>query len=278
MKNKISFRDWHNILRDTRHEVEKRPAVLVCGEKTLSMSFSTLLGPGAAEVFERAEMGDKTVVLSRYELVILLMNGQTADGEVADVAQRATRTGAELMAFVDVSGLTESAARALAVQAELSASLSPGQIGVFSDAADSVELRKILKLILDRIDGKSLSLAALVPAFRPLVVKSIIDEIAGENGIVGAVAFLPASDMPVMTANQMRMIMKIAAAFGVTLSLKRAKELLVVVGGGFTFRAVARQLVGLAPVAGWAVKGAIAYTGTRAMGALAAKYFSELKE
>lgn len=278
MKNKLSLRDWHNIIRDTRQEVEKRPSVLVYGDKALAAGFNELLGPGASEVFERADPRGKNVAGGRHELVILLVNGESIDNDMADVSSRAARAGTDLLAFVDASGLTDSAARALAVQAELSASLSPGQIGFFSNDMEIVQLRKVLSLILDRLDGSALSLAALVPAFRPLVVKSIIDEIAGENGIVGVVAFFPASDMPVMTANQMRMIMKIAAAFGVTLNLKRARELLVVVGGGFTFRAVARQLIGLVPVAGWAVKGAVAYTGTRAMGALAAKYFSELKE
>ena len=53
----------------------------------------------------------------------------------------------------------------------------------------------------------------------------------------------------------------------------RAFELAGVVGAGFGFRTLARQLLDFVPFAGWAVKGAIAYTGTRAIGEAAVRYF-----
>ncbi|HEB13285.1 MAG TPA: DUF697 domain-containing protein, partial [Actinobacteria bacterium] len=127
--------------------------------------------------------------------------------------------------------------------------------------------------IIKLVENKRIPLAAQVEGFRYLVSKQIIDEIAGQNGIIGVASFLPASDLPVLTANQIRMVLMIAAAYGANLSAKRAKELLFVVGGGFTLRAAARQLLGFVPIAGWAVKGVVAYTGTRAIGSLAAKYF-----
>jgi uncharacterized protein (DUF697 family) len=46
-----------------------------------------------------------------------------------------------------------------------------------------------------------------------------------------------------------------------------------VIGSGVGFRAVARSLLGMVPVAGWAVKGSIAYAGTRALGEAAKRYF-----
>ena len=45
------------------------------------------------------------------------------------------------------------------------------------------------------------------------------------------------------------------------------------IGSGLGFRAVARKAVGARPVVGWAVKGAIAYAGTRALGEAAVRYF-----
>ncbi len=50
------------------------------------------------------------------------------------------------------------------------------------------------------------------------------------------------------------------------------------VGAGFGFRAIARTLLDFVPVAGWAVKGAIAYTGTRAIGEGAVRYFDARSE
>jgi hypothetical protein len=47
------------------------------------------------------------------------------------------------------------------------------------------------------------------------------------------------------------------------------------VAGGFLFRTFARELVGLIPGFGWAVKGGIAYSGTMAMGTAAIAYFED---
>src|SRR5207237_588830 len=51
-----------------------------------------------------------------------------------------------------------------------------------------------------------------------------------------------------------------------------------VVGAAFGFRAAARELLDLVPVAGWAVKGGVAYTGTRALGEAAVRYFDARAE
>jgi uncharacterized protein (DUF697 family) len=81
--------------------------------------------------------------------------------------------------------------------------------------------------------------------------------------------------MPLMTMNQGRMLLQIAAAYGQPLDTERIKELGAVVAGGFLFRTFARELVGLIPGFGWAVKGGIAYSGTIAMGTAAIEYFED---
>jgi phospho-N-acetylmuramoyl-pentapeptide-transferase len=48
-----------------------------------------------------------------------------------------------------------------------------------------------------------------------------------------------------------------------------------VIGAGLGFRAVARQALAFVPGVGWAVKGGIAYAGTRALGKAAATYFEK---
>jgi uncharacterized protein (DUF697 family) len=76
-----------------------------------------------------------------------------------------------------------------------------------------------------------------------------------------------------MTANQARMVLNIAAAFGEDLSIDRAKELLGVLAAGFGLRALSRQAVKLVPVGGWAASAVIAYAGTVAMGRSTILYF-----
>jgi uncharacterized protein (DUF697 family) len=68
-------------------------------------------------------------------------------------------------------------------------------------------------------------------------------------------------------------VLRIAQAHGQELDRERALEILPVIAGGLGFRTLARELLDFVPVAGWLLKGAIAYAGTRAMGEAAIRYF-----
>jgi uncharacterized protein (DUF697 family) len=81
--------------------------------------------------------------------------------------------------------------------------------------------------------------------------------------------------MPVLTLNQVRMVIRIARCYGQQVDTSRLPEVLGVFGAGFVFRTVGRELLDLVPVAGWAVKGAVAYSGTVAIGEAARRYFAE---
>jgi uncharacterized protein (DUF697 family) len=96
---------------------------------------------------------------------------------------------------------------------------------------------------------------------------------ASQNAVIGAVVIIPGADMPAMTANQIRMVLKIAAAYGEEIGLDRALEILSVVGTAFVFRTLARQALDFVPGFGWALKGAVGFTGTVALGEAAIAYF-----
>ena len=81
--------------------------------------------------------------------------------------------------------------------------------------------------------------------------------------------------MRVLTLSQVRLVMRIALAHGREIDRSRATEVLGVVGAGYGFRAVAREGLSLLPVAGWAVKGAIAFSGTMAVGEAARRVFAD---
>ncbi|HEY5506476.1 MAG TPA: DUF697 domain-containing protein, partial [Coriobacteriia bacterium] len=110
---------------------------------------------------------------------------------------------------------------------------------------------------------------------RRAVARDAVRRCAWQNAAIGIVVFIPGADMPLMTMNQGRMLLQIAAAYGQPLETERVKELAAVVAGGFLFRTFARELVGLIPGFGWAVKGGIAYSGTLAMGSAAIAYFED---
>ena len=100
------------------------------------------------------------------------------------------------------------------------------------------------------------SLAARLPALRDAVCRNLIETFARRAAVIGAAVWIPGADMPAITIGQLRLVLRIAAAHGVEIGQERLLEVLVVIGNGLAFRTLARQLLALVPVGGWAVKGA----------------------
>ena len=134
-------------------------------------------------------------------------------------------------------------------------------------------VEEIAAAVARRLGEDSTSLAARLPALRDAVCEELILAFSKRNGLIAAAVFIPGVDMPLLTLNQVRLVLRIGLAHGQEMDNVRALELLGVVGAGFGFRAVARELLNVVPIGGWAVKGAVAYTGTRAVGEAALRYF-----
>ena len=117
------------------------------------------------------------------------------------------------------------------------------------------------------------TLAARLPSLRRPVVDSIIETSSRRNAIIAAAIWIPGADMPVLAAVEMRMVLQIGVCYGVEIGPDRAVELLALLGAGFGLRTAARELLDVVPIAGWVVKGAVAYSGTLALGRAAVEYF-----
>ena len=126
---------------------------------------------------------------------------------------------------------------------------------------------EIVAAIAARLGEAGAPLAARLPTLRAAVCERIVASCARKNGILGVAVFVPGADLPVLTLNQVRMLLLLDQAYGLELDLRdRLPEVVATVGAGFGLRAVARELLDVVPVAGWAVKGGVAYSGTRAVG------------
>lgn len=132
---------------------------------------------------------------------------------------------------------------------------------------------EIARAVADKLGEDGTALAARLPVVRGAVCDQLIASFAKRNAVIAGAVFMPGVDMPLLTLNQVRLVLRIALAHGQTIDNQRALELLGVVGAGFGFRAVARELLDFVPVAGWAVKAGVAYTGTKAVGEAAVRYF-----
>lgn len=133
---------------------------------------------------------------------------------------------------------------------------------------------EVARALARRLGEHATALAGRLPVLRPAVCAELIRSFSRHNGLLAAAIFVPGVDLPVLTLNQVRLVLRLALAHGQRIDGRRALELLGVVGAGLGLRAAAREALGFVPVAGWAVKGAIAYTGTKALGEAAVRYFA----
>jgi uncharacterized protein (DUF697 family) len=120
------------------------------------------------------------------------------------------------------------------------------------------------------------SFARAYPFMREAVCAEIIANTAFINGIIAAVFFIPGADMPVLTANQLRMVIQIASVYGLELGSERIKEAAVIVLSAFGSRSLARLLVSRLSVIAWAIRGSLGYGMTYALGAVAVAYYQQL--
>jgi uncharacterized protein (DUF697 family) len=200
---------------------------------------------------------------AREQATIAVTGDSPRATEVAALlgAQRSVR-GAEVILAMSEKGATISG----------KAVDDPGEIPIPSTYGKALLDELAPRIVRAMDEDFMVALAKGYPAFRRSVCEEIIRNNARQNAVIGLLP-IPGADMPVMTANQARMVLNIAAAYGEELSLERARELLGVLAAGFGLRALSRQAVKFVPVGGWAASAVIAYAGTVAMGRSGILYF-----
>ncbi len=136
-------------------------------------------------------------------------------------------------------------------------------------------------------DDRRLALARQLPPLRAPLFQALIQEVAQANasfalttGLAETVPVLTAplnlGDIVVLTKNQLLLGYRIVLAAGRDGEPRKLlAELVGVLGGGVLFRQMAREMVGLIPIAGIPLKVAVAYSGTWAIGRAVALWVTE---
>ena len=144
---------------------------------------------------------------------------------------------------------------------------------VRAEPGQGFPLEELADVLARRLGEAATPLAARLPVLRDAVCAHLVESFARRNAITAAAVFVPGADLPILTLNQARVVLRIGNAYGAEIDRERLPELLGVLGAGLGFRALAREALDFVPVAGWALKGAVAYVGTRAVGEAARRYF-----
>ena len=153
---------------------------------------------------------------------------------------------------------------------------------------DPAAIDTLRRRIVERAGDRVLSLGRHIPLLKSVAAERVIGETSTVNGQFALVSNVPAvipvvgnlvaagADLVVLTKNQLLMVFKLAAIYDRDLH-DRSRifgEMIPVVGAGFAWRTIARELAALLPLAAGTVpKVAIAYAGTWAMGRAARVYY-----
>ena len=259
----------------------------------LRREFERDAAPGAVAGDERLE--------GATALVYVL--GREPGDEDEQMLRRASRAGVPVVAVV-VGPLGEDVSLPYVLATDV----------VRVGAGEGFPVETIAAALAARLGEAGAPLAARVPVLRRPVCDALIASFARKNGLVAAAVFVRkagsvgggaadarpkygGADRPLLTLNQLRLVLRIAQAHGEQVGRDRLPELAAVVGSGVGLRSLARELLDLVPpaaddvgrglsagrrrlgrrrfqrIAGWAVKGAVAYAGTRALGEAAVRRF-----
>lgn len=233
------------------------------GEHVLAVGGADELAPVLRQQLLRGRAEAGAVRLGDPEgadVYVHVLAGELADADVA-VLRRARRARAPAVAVA--VGFAEEAALPYVLATDI----------VSVRAGEPFPLERIARTIAARLGEDGAPLAARVPLLRQAVCEQLIRSFARKNGAVAAAVWIPGADLPVLAFNQLRLVLRLAQAHGADDARGLAPELAATLGAGFGLRALAREAVDLIPGAGWAVKGAVAYAGTRALGEAARRRF-----
>jgi uncharacterized protein (DUF697 family) len=259
-------------VRDARGQSADAPRLCIVGNGDHLARAVGVLSAGAddehggvsttVDALSPADFPSDARLSKRWDIVVLVAAG-CAPAEAAPVVIAGRRAGSRIIALVDRSCDSGWAREAGVGDDEVARGL-----GVSAEAKPTLEHR-----LVQAAGDAAAALATRLPAVRRSYCDHVILTNAAQNGVIGAVVIIPGADMPAMTANQIRMVLKIAAGYGEEVGLDRALEILSVVGTAFVFRTLARQALDFVPGFGWALKGAVGFTGTVALGQAAIAYF-----
>ena len=252
----------------------------LCGDPALVAEMRALLlsghdesvPPDAPACLETLVPGQPTATLVREGRAVLFL-GRRGDVRGADFSDLAALK-------LPIFAIT------LDEQAQSSGPASPPAAGTFSEyvvpALSKEALRgRLFPHLVERCKGVEIAVGRRLPVLRETVAAKLTRD-AANNALKVALAsaavdhipvfglvlgaFASAGDMVAITGIQMMLLLHIEAAYGRDPDVQRMWQLLPVVGGGFGWRMLARELSGFIPVAGIAIKGAIAYAGTIVVG------------
>ncbi len=292
-----SFRDLANVWRNVR-EVDLRPIrdealqeveiVLVGEEGSGRHTLAEQLRQDPARPQARTHTPVTVLDLSsaaratQADLIILVVRADQTNAEpFQSLAQGWSHAGKKVIVFLNQFADSEDT-----TNQALQETLWDAQRVFLGSVKDTEFLsKKFAPAVMELLPEYALSLARHFPLFRQVVAHTLISETCLANATYALSTALaetvPAlniplniTDMVVLTKAQAFLVYRLGLALGYSTRWQDyVAEFGSVIGGGFLWRQLARQLVGLIPVWGVIPKVAVAYSGTFVVGHVVLRWY-----
>jgi uncharacterized protein (DUF697 family) len=283
---------WKNIqevdLRPMREAAEEGFRVAIIGapntgRKSLAdqmrqdPSKPTTFTPSPVLIAEAHEIGDDL----NADLIVLLLTAVEEDtGQERLLVRKLNALGRPVLVFVNHQD-------PLLDLQSIPSWTDWGAARVICGEADNPDylLAEFVPAVMALLPDRHLSLGRQFPLFRIPVARKLINETCFANAAyalsTGLAEIVPVLDIPlniadilVLTKAQAFLVYKLGLLLGHSTRWQEyVTEFSGVLGGGFLWRQIARQLVGLIPVWGIAPKVAVAYSGTYVVGQVVLRWY-----
>ena len=207
-------------------------------------------------------------------LIIMLVNGTRDDFSMEQaLVKKWGEAGKNVLVFVNKIDQVENQ-----IVGDLLQGWQVAQV-LYGSTKDVAYLqREFVPVVLELLPNHHLALGRQFPLFRMPIARQLINDTCFSNAAysfsTGVAEIIPVLDIPlnltdmiVLTKSQAFLAYKLGLLFGFSTHWQDyVTEFGGVIGGGFLWRQIARQLIGLIPVWGIIPKVAISYSGTYVVG------------
>ncbi len=206
--------------------------------------------------------------LDSANLLVYLLDADTVthDNNQAWLA-RLRATGRALLVAVD----TRHAPEPELLQEKFGHRLAQPWVQINTQSGANI-IEAMLPMMVTVCPTLNTALGREVPVWRQQAIRRTLERSAWLSGLAG-VEPVPLLDLPFQMLIQLRLVLRIAAAYGEPVNDRYSRELLAALLGSAGLRYASQQITKLVPVVGWLASGALAASGTWAMGRLATTYF-----
>lgn len=133
--------------------------------------------------------------------------------------------------------------------------------------------KRLAQWLLSVLPEKKLTLCNAFPFVRGVAARSEVSSCAVQNSAIGLIHLIPGADLPLMTVNQVKMLLRIASMYGHELDFLQAVQVVGVGAFAFVSRSGARSALRALPTFAQVIRASVALGSTCAIGwALIAYY------